>query len=61
MFNSGDDLYRKIKKIETMPIANNLLTSAILAPLVTILSAISLASLQRAIEWVSAIAKTPQA
>jgi hypothetical protein len=43
-----------------MPVANNLFTGAILAPLVTILSAISLATLQRAIEWVSAIAKNPQ-
>lgn len=43
-----------------MPVANNLLTSAILAPLITILSAISLASLQRALEWVTSIAKTPQ-
>eukprot|EP01036_Dinobryon_divergens_P029118 gene29117-38179_t len=31
-----------------------------LAPLVAILSAVSLSSLQRGIEWISAIAKTPQ-
>jgi hypothetical protein len=43
-----------------MPVANNIFTSAILAPLITILSAISLASLQRAIEWVTSIATTPQ-
>jgi len=43
-----------------MPLANNILTSAILAPLVTILSAISLVSLQRATEWVKSIATTPQ-
>ena len=35
--------------------------SALLAPLVTMLSALSLASLQRGIEWVASISHTPQA
>ena len=43
-----------------MPVANNILNSAILAPLVFLLSAVSLASLQRGFEWVSHVAKTPQ-
>eukprot|EP01039_Chlorochromonas_danica_P000592 gene592-637_t len=43
-----------------MAIASNLLTSTILAPLVVILSSISLATLQRGLEWVNTIASTPQ-
>ena len=43
-----------------MPIANNILNAAILAPLVFLLSAVSLASVQRGFEWVAMIAKTPQ-
>lgn len=43
-----------------MPIASNLLTSVILAPVVTVLSALSLATVQRAMDWISSIAKTPQ-
>ncbi len=43
-----------------MPIANNLFTGAILAPLITFLAAISLATVQRGIDWVSSIAKNPQ-
>jgi hypothetical protein len=46
--------------IPTMPIANNMLTGAILAPVLTILAAISLATVHRGIEWVSFVAKTPQ-
>eukprot|EP01038_Epipyxis_sp_PR26KG_P008734 gene8734-11800_t len=43
-----------------MPVANNLLTSVILTPFITVLSALSLATLQRGLEWISSIAKTPQ-
>jgi hypothetical protein len=43
-----------------MPLANNLLTGAILAPVLTVLAAISLATVHRGIEWVSFVAKTPQ-
>jgi len=43
-----------------MPVFTNVLASAMLAPFVTILSALSLSSLQRALEWISAIAKNPQ-
>lgn len=43
-----------------MPVFTNTLVSAMLAPLVAILSAVSLSSLQRGIEWIAAIAKTPQ-
>jgi hypothetical protein len=43
-----------------MPVANNLVTSALLAPLVTVLAAVSLATVQRGIEWVTSIAKNPQ-
>ena len=43
-----------------MPIANNLFTGAIIAPLITFLAAISLATVQRGIEWVSSVAKNPQ-
>jgi hypothetical protein len=37
-----------------------LFASALLAPLVTVLGAVSLATLQRSIEWVSFIANNPQ-
>ena len=40
-----------------MPVANNLFTGAILAPLITFRAAISLATVQRGIEWIGAIAK----
>lgn len=43
-----------------MPVANNILTGAILAPLLAILSALSLTSLQRGLEYISHLAKTPQ-
>ncbi len=43
-----------------MPVANNILTSVILAPIITILSAVSLSTLQRGLEWVSSVAKNPQ-
>ena len=43
-----------------MPVANNILTAGILAPLLTVLSAVSLSMLQRSIEWVNVIATTPQ-
>ena len=41
-------------------IASNLTLAAILAPIVTLLSALSLATFQRAIQWVASIATTPQ-
>ena len=40
--------------------ASNIMTSVIVAPVVTLLSGLSLSVLQRAFEWVSSIAKTPQ-
>ncbi len=43
-----------------MPVASNIFSGAILAPLVAVLSAISLAALQRSFDWVAAIAKNPQ-
>lgn len=43
-----------------MPVANNLLTSVILAPIVTILSALSLSTLQRLLDYINTIASTPQ-
>jgi hypothetical protein len=43
-----------------MPVANNIFTGAILAPFVTILAAISLGAVQRAIEYVAFVAKNPQ-
>jgi hypothetical protein len=43
-----------------MAVVSNMFTGAILAPLVAVLGAISLATLQRSIEWVSSIAKNPQ-
>ena len=44
----------------TMSIANSVMASALLAPLVTILSGIILSSIQRSFEWISFVAKTPQ-
>jgi hypothetical protein len=41
-------------------VAENIMKSALLAPLVTMMSALSLSALQRSIEWVSSIARTPQ-
>lgn len=43
-----------------MPAASNVMTSVFLAPLVTLLSCLSLVSLQRGIEWVQNISHTPQ-
>jgi len=43
-----------------MPVANNLLTSVILAPVVTILSALSLSTLQRLLDYINSIASNPQ-
>jgi hypothetical protein len=43
-----------------MPVASNLFSAALIAPIVAVLGAISLATLQRSLEWVSAIAKNPQ-
>lgn len=43
-----------------MSVASNVMTSVILAPLVTLLAGLSLSVLQRGFEWVSSIAKTPQ-
>ncbi len=43
-----------------MPVANNIITAAIIAPLIAVLSTISLATLQRSVDWVAAIAKNPQ-
>jgi hypothetical protein len=43
-----------------MPVANNIFAAALLAPLVAILGAISLATLQRSLEWVTSIAQNPQ-
>lgn len=43
-----------------MSVASNVMTGVILAPLVTLLSGLSLSVLQRGFEWVSSIAKTPQ-
>ena len=43
-----------------MPVATNLMTSVVIAPIVTILSAISLSTIQRIIDYISQIAKTPQ-
>eukprot|EP01041_Mallomonas_annulata_P001526 gene1526-2941_t len=40
--------------------ASHILSSVVLAPFITLLSAVSLATLQRALEWVSGTAKTPQ-
>lgn len=43
-----------------MVVASNIFNGALLAPLVAILGAISLATLQRSMEWITSIAKTPQ-
>ena len=43
-----------------MPAFSNMITAALMAPLAAVLGALSLASLQRALEWVTAIAKNPQ-
>jgi hypothetical protein len=43
-----------------MPVASNIFSAALLAPLVTILGAISLSALQRTLEWVTSIAQNPQ-
>jgi hypothetical protein len=52
--------YRNLHYNFIMTFANNLFASALLAPLVTVLGAVSLATLQRSIEWVSFIANNPQ-
>jgi len=41
-------------------LGSNILSSFILAPLFLIFSAVSLSTLQRGLDWVSRIAKTPQ-
>lgn len=43
-----------------MPVVSNLFTGAILSPLLTMLAAVSLATLQRSLDWISHIAKNPQ-
>jgi hypothetical protein len=43
-----------------MAIASNLMNAVIMAPFVVILSAVSLATLQRSMEWVAMIANNPQ-
>ena len=43
-----------------MPAASNVMTSIILAPLVTLMSCLSLVSLQRGVDWVQSISHTPQ-
>jgi len=43
-----------------MPVGSNIFTAAVIAPFVTMLSAMVLATLQRGVEWVSSIAKNPQ-
>eukprot|EP01031_Cornospumella_fuschlensis_P027032 gene27032-32665_t len=43
-----------------MPVANNLLAGTVLAPVLALLSALSLSFLQRALDWVSSVAKNPQ-
>ena len=44
-----------------MVFAENAMKAALIAPLLVILSALSLSVLQRGIEWVASIAHTPQA
>ena len=44
-----------------MVFAETLMKSGLIAPLVVMLSALSLSALQRSIEWISSIARTPQA
>mmetsp|Transcript_31399 Transcript_31399/g.65056 ORF Transcript_31399/g.65056 Transcript_31399/m.65056 type:complete len:116 (+) Transcript_31399:117-464(+) len=43
-----------------MPVASNIFNAAILAPLVVVLGALSLSTLQRSFEWISSIASNPQ-
>jgi hypothetical protein len=43
-----------------MPVSSNIFAAAVLAPFITVLSAIVLATLQRALDWVTFIAKNPQ-
>jgi hypothetical protein len=43
-----------------MPVASNLLSSVLIAPIVVVLAAISLATLQRSMEWIAFIANNPQ-
>ena len=43
-----------------MGFASNLMNSVLIAPVVTLLSCLSLVSLQRGVEWVSNIAHSPQ-
>lgn len=43
-----------------MAVASNIFTGAILAPLVTVLAAVSLSALQRSFDWIAAIANNPQ-
>lgn len=43
-----------------MPVVNNIITAAIFAPFVAVLSTISLSTLQRSVDWVASIAKNPQ-
>ena len=50
----------KVSKLYIMAIFNNILTSVILAPIVTILSALSLSTLQRGLDYITSIAKNPQ-
>ena len=43
-----------------MVFASNIVNSIFIAPIVTLLSTLSLVSLQRGVEWVQSIAHTPQ-
>ena len=43
-----------------MPVASSIMSSVLMAPGVTLISCLSLVSLQRGIEWVQSIAHTPQ-
>ena len=54
------DSKRFPRKVRKMPVANNILTAVVLGPLIAVLSGVSLATLQRTLEWVTAIATTPQ-
>jgi len=49
-----------IVRFVRMSVASNVMTGVVAAPFLTILSALSLAALQRAIEWVHLLATTPQ-
>lgn len=46
--------------VSIMPVASNLLAGTVLAPILAVLSALSLSFLQRALDWVSNVAKNPQ-